>query len=144
MNGDGAPHGSSPTPSWAAVAGISHSTGSRRLPDPLVDADMDGVARLLSDGLAEAGFHRQPVRTVALRHQRAVERLAVDHAADLHEPARAEKLRRVCHHDARPRTRVVALLKLGVELAEHDTDTLTALTRPGARQVAWGSYAAAS
>jgi hypothetical protein len=81
---------------------------SRRLPDPLVDADVDGVARPLADRLAELRLDGQPVRAVPLRHERAVERLAVDHAADLHEPARAEELRRVVHHNARPRTRIVA------------------------------------
>src|SRR5688572_5512322 len=84
---------------------------------------MDGVARLLADRLAELRFDGQPVRAVALRHERAVERLAVDRAADLHEPARAEELRRVVHHDAGPRTWVVALLEPGVELSQHDTET---------------------
>jgi hypothetical protein len=59
----------------------------------LVDADMDGVARPFADRLAEH-FDGQPVRAVALRHQRAVERIAIDRAADLDEPARAEELRR--------------------------------------------------
>ena len=67
----------------------------------------------------------QPMRAVALRHERAVERLAVDRAADLHQPARAEERGGVVHDDARPRTRVVALLKLGVELSQHDTETLS-------------------
>src|SRR5215217_3606722 len=49
------------------------------------DADVDGVAGLLADRLTELGLDREAVRPVALRHQRAVERLAVDDAADLHE-----------------------------------------------------------
>ena len=51
---------------------------------------MDGVTRLLADRVTELRFDRQPVRAIALGHQRAVERLAVDHTADLHEPTRAE------------------------------------------------------
>src|SRR5688572_2725845 len=103
---------------------MSLAAAPRRLPDPLVDADMDGVARPLADRLAELRLDGQPVRAVALRHERALERLAVDRAADLHEPARAEELRRVVHHNARPRTWVVALLKPGGELSQHDTETL--------------------
>jgi hypothetical protein len=61
------------------------------------------------------------VGAVALRHQRALERHAVDRAADLHEPARAEELGHVAHHHARPRTWVVALVKLSVELSQHDS-----------------------
>ena len=95
-----------------------------RSADALVDPDADGVARLLADRLAQRGPHGQPVRAVALRHQRALERLAVDRAADLHEPARLEELGRVVHHDARPCTWVVALLELGVEFSQHATETL--------------------
>src|SRR3954454_1753533 len=108
------------------------------LPDPLVDADVDGVARLLADRLAQLRPDGQPVRAVALRHQRAVERLAVDLAADLHEPARAEQLRHVVHHDARPRTRVVALVKLGVELSEHVSETLACAVDFRAARSSWG------
>jgi hypothetical protein len=50
------------------------------------------------------------VRAVALRHQRAGERLAINRTADLHEPARPEELGHIVHHYARPRARVVALL----------------------------------
>src|SRR5687767_15071837 len=107
-----------------AIEPLAMLAAAPRLPGPLVDADMDGVARALADRLAELRLDGQPVRAVALRHERAVERLAVDRAADLHEPARAEELRRVVHHDARPRTWVVALLKPGVELSHHDTETL--------------------
>ena len=64
------------------------------------------------------------VRAVPLGHQRAVERLAVDHTADLHEPASAEQLRFVVDHDARPRTGVLAFLKVGVELFDHDAESL--------------------
>src|SRR4029450_8620315 len=64
---------------------------------------------------------RQPGLAAPLLHERAVERLAVDRAADLHEPAGAEELRRIVHHHARPRTWVVALLKPGVELSQHDS-----------------------
>jgi hypothetical protein len=70
---------------------------------------MHGVARLFADRFAQARLDRQPVRAVALRHQRAVERLAVDRAADLHEPSRGEELCHVVHNDARPRTRLSPL-----------------------------------
>ena len=61
-----------------------------QLSDPLVDSDVDGVARLLADRLSQRRLDREPVRAVALDHQRAGERLAVDRAADLHEPAGTE------------------------------------------------------
>jgi hypothetical protein len=38
-----------------------------------------------------------------------------------HEPTSAEELGDVIHHHARPRTWVVALVKLGVELSQHDS-----------------------
>src|SRR4051794_18960807 len=78
---------------------------------------MDRVTRVLADRLAERRLDREPVGAVALRHQRTVERLAVDRTADLHEPTRAEQLGHVVHDHARPRTGVVALLKLSVELS---------------------------
>src|SRR5215204_3265613 len=52
---------------------------------------MDGVARPLADRLAELRLDGQPVRAVPLRHERAVERFAVDRAAALDEPARVPK-----------------------------------------------------
>jgi len=91
----------------------------RRLSDPLVDPDVDAVARLLANRLSQRRLDREPVRAVTLGHQRADERLAVDRTTDLHEPAGAEELRHVGHHHARPRAWVVALLKLGFELAQH-------------------------
>src|SRR5206468_37130 len=84
--------------------------------DALVDPDADRVARLLADRPAQLGPDGQPVRAVALRHQRAVERLTVDRAADLHEPTGAEQRRHVVQDDARPGSRVVALVERGVEL----------------------------
>src|SRR3954452_12404844 len=118
---DGSSRGTSPLPPRAHARGaqarrsdaLLHHRGSRRisltsLPDPSVDADVHRVARLLPNRLAELRLDRKSVRAVALRHQRAVKRLAVDRAADLHKPARAEELRRVVHHDARPCTYVVA------------------------------------
>ena len=49
--------------------------------------------------------------------------------------ARAEERRRVVHHDARPRTWVVALLKWGVEFSQHGRDSprTTELIAGGAR-----------
>ena len=55
-----------------------------QLSDPFVDSDVDGVARLFADRLSQRRLDREPVRAVALGHQRASERLAVDRAADLH------------------------------------------------------------
>src|SRR4051794_19590667 len=95
------------------------STPARELPDPLLDPDVDGVARLLADRLPQRRLDRKPVGAVALGHERADERFAVDRSADLHEPAGAEQLSRVVHHHARPRTGAVTLLKLRVELSEH-------------------------
>jgi hypothetical protein len=92
-----------------------------QLSDPFVDSDADGVARLFADRLSQRRLDREPVRAVALGHQRARERLAVDRAADLHEPAGTEELGHVIHEHARPRTGVVALLKLGFELSQHDS-----------------------
>jgi hypothetical protein len=95
--------------------------GAGQLPDPFVDPDADGVARLLADRLSQRRFDRQPVGAVALGHQRARERLTVDRSPDLHQPAGTEQLGHVVHQHARPRTGVVALLKLGVELSQHDS-----------------------
>src|SRR3954470_20872760 len=94
------------------------------LSDPLVDPDVHRVAGLLADGLAQGRADREPVRAVALGHERAVERLAVDRAADLHEPAGVEELRHVVHHDARPCAGVVASLKLRAEFGDHAHRTL--------------------
>ena len=57
-----------------------------QLSNPLVDSDVDGVARLFADRLSQRRLDREPMRAVALGHQRASERLAVDRASDLHEP----------------------------------------------------------
>src|SRR5579862_7094085 len=59
------------------------------------------------------------MRAVALGHQRAGERLAVDRAPDLHEPTSTKQLGHIGHQYARPSTSVVTLLKLGIELSQH-------------------------
>jgi hypothetical protein len=92
-----------------------------QLSDPFVDLDVDSVARLLADRLSQRRLYWEPVRAVTLGHQRARERLPIDRAADLHEPAGTEQLGHVIHQHARPRTWVIALLKLGVELSQHDS-----------------------
>jgi hypothetical protein len=56
--------------------------------------------------------------TVALRDERAVERLPVDRAADLHEPASAEELRRIVpspRTSTRPRCRASQAGRLATE-----------------------------
>ena len=58
----------------------------RRLPDPLVDADMDGVARLLADRFTDVSLYRQLVRAIAHGHKRAAEWTAVNRASDLSRP----------------------------------------------------------
>src|SRR3954454_5977581 len=94
------------------------------LADPLVDPDVDGVAGLLADRLPQGGLDGEPVGSVALGHQGAVERRAVDLAADLHETVGAEQPLHVVEHHAGPRAWVVALVELGVELLEHDPLTV--------------------
>ena len=77
--------GSNPSPSLreqSEVLVFGCVSRSRRwasaLLDALVDADVDSVPGLLADGLSELRFDRQPVRAVALRHERAVDRLIID------------------------------------------------------------------
>lgn len=67
-----------------------------------------------------AALTGESVRAVALRHQRARKRLAIDGTADLDKPAGTEELEHIVDHHARPRTGVVALLKSAVELTQHD------------------------
>ena len=55
-------------------ASTAVAVGDVRLSDPLVDADVYGVAGLL----AVARSDRKPVGAIALRHQSALERLAID------------------------------------------------------------------
>src|SRR3977135_616998 len=100
----------------------------QQLADPLVDPDVDGVARFLADRLAQRRPDREPMRAVALRHQCAGERLAIDRTADLHEAAGTEELGHIVDHHARPCAWVVALLELGVELSQHDSSDFR--TRP--------------
>jgi hypothetical protein len=61
-----------------------------QLSDPFVDSDADGVARLFADPLSQRRLDREHVHAIALGHQRGREWLAVDRAADLHEPAGTE------------------------------------------------------
>src|SRR5947209_14862880 len=90
-----------------------------QLADPLVDPYADGVAGLLANGLPQRRLDWEPVCPVTLRHQSAHERLTVDRTADLDKPSCTEELGHIADHHARPRTRVLALLKLRVELSQH-------------------------
>jgi hypothetical protein len=52
------------------------SNGGGRPGYPLADSDVNTVARLSANALAERRYDREPVRAVALRHQRALKRLS--------------------------------------------------------------------
>src|SRR4051795_7019845 len=88
--------------------------------DALVDSHVDGVAGLLADGLPQRRLYWQSVAAIALWHQRAGEGFAVDGPSDLHEPAGREPFRHVMDDHAGPRARIVALLKLSIEVSWHD------------------------
>src|SRR5579863_6076005 len=90
-----------------------------RSADPLVDPDVDRVSRLLAAGGPQSGPHRQPVGAVALCHERASERFAVDHGTNLDQTPGTEKLLNIVDNDARPGAWVVSLLEGGVELFQH-------------------------
>jgi hypothetical protein len=92
---------------------------NRQSADPLVDPDVDRVSCLLADGGSQRGPHWQPVGTVALRHQRASERFAVDHTTNLDQTPGTEELVHIVDNNARPGTRVLSLLKGSVELFQH-------------------------
>ena len=99
---------------------LAQKLGASQLVDPVLDLDVDRVARLLADGLPQHRSDREPVRAVALGHQRPGERLAVDRPPDLHEAAGTEEFGHIVQHHARPSAWVVAFLKLGVEFLDHD------------------------
>src|SRR4051812_35157266 len=82
-----------------------------RLADAFVQTHEDGVASRLADGRSDVGPDRELVRAVAERHERALERHAVDGAADLHETLRPEELSGIVHDYIGPCSLVVALLK---------------------------------
>ena len=63
--------------------------------------------------LPDLGLHRQLVGAVAQRHERALERLAVEGAAHLDQPAGAEELGRPGHHHVGPAALRRALAQLG-------------------------------
>ena len=88
----------------------------RAAPQPALDGD--GVARLLADRLARARLHRELVAAVAEGHERALERLVVDGAADLHEASRPEELGGALHDDVGPGSLVLALLQRRGELSQ--------------------------
>ena len=92
---------------------------NRRSADPFVDPDVDRVSCLLADGGSQRGLYWQPVRTVALRHECACERFAVDHTTNLDQTPGTEKLMHIVDNNARPGTGVVSLLKGRVELFQH-------------------------
>ena len=81
----------------------------RQLADPLVDPDVDSVARVLADRLAQAALTGS-LCVPSPAPSGAGKRFAIDRAADLHEPAGTEELGHIVDHNARPRTEVVALL----------------------------------
>src|SRR5207248_11294140 len=60
--------------------------------EPLLQADGHRVTDLLRDGHSQLGLDGQLVRAVAQGHEGALEGLAVDGAADLHQAAGAEVL----------------------------------------------------
>src|ERR1700759_1575060 len=96
-----------------------------RLADPFVNPHVDGVAGLLADHLAQRGPHREPVRAVALGHQRAGERLTVNLPTDLDQAPGAEQFGDVIHPHAGPRAPVIALVELSIELSDHRPETLS-------------------
>ena len=96
-------------------------------------ADDDGVPGLLADGLADLGLHRQLVRAVAHRHERAPERMAVDRPADLDEAAGAEERHRLGPDDVGPAALARALLQRRGELCLHATSFRLAVRPTNAR-----------
>src|SRR6185312_13830555 len=95
------------------------------LGEPLLQMHGDEVALTLADRFADVSLHWQLVCAVAHRHERAEERMPVDRA-HLHQPARAEVLHRVGHHDICPAALRRALLQARRELSVrlHDLPAL--------------------
>src|SRR3712207_1176955 len=87
--------------------------------DPLVEAHVHRVAGRLADDLADRGLDRELVRPVTERHERALERRAVDRAADLDQAPGPEELGRAVHDDVGPGACALALLQAGGELLQH-------------------------
>jgi len=107
---------------------------SRWLTSPL-DHNADAVAFLLADGLSNLGLDGKHVRPVAQRHQRALERVAIDGPANLDETSGSEHLHRVEGRlQISPAAFVVNLLQRHLErLTSHDIeDSKTTLPPDGA------------
>jgi hypothetical protein len=84
--------------------------------DALLQANLDGLAGLLPDRFADVGLHGKLVRSIAHRHERTPEWVAVDRAPDLHQPLGPEELDRVGHDHVGPAALVGTLLQGGSEL----------------------------
>ena len=96
---------------------------------------MDGhpVPGLLTDRLPQIRLQRKLVPPVAQGHERALERVAIDGATNLHPPSGAEELGRSRHDDIRPATLVRALLEGGAEVLSILTAMSTILRSYGTR-----------
>jgi hypothetical protein len=58
--------------------------------EALIELDRDRLAGFCADRATQVGFDRQLVGAIAECHERAAERVAVDPAANLHQPAGAD------------------------------------------------------
>src|SRR5439155_11626879 len=94
------------------------------------ELDRQGVARTLADRLAHCGLHWELVRAVTQRHEGADERVPVDGAPRLHEPARTEGVGGAGHDEVSPAARLVLCCMVPRNsLSSVDTVT-TRRTRP--------------
>ena len=75
----------------------------------------NGIARLFADCLPNVCPHRQFMPAVAQRHERTLERMTVNRATDLDQPASSEKTDRLRPDDESPTALRSAFLQLGFE-----------------------------
>jgi hypothetical protein len=88
------------------------------LPDPLLDADLHGVARLLADRLAQLRFDRQPVRVVACAMS-APSNGSPSISPRIFTSPRVPKSSAASSITTHVHAPGLSLLKLGVELSQH-------------------------
>src|SRR6266545_3409620 len=96
--------------------GLAIEGRGARSPDPLLEKNGHALSRLLADHLADLGLDRQLVPAVPEGHERTLERVAVDGAADLHQTSRAEVLDRLGPDEIGVSALVRTLLQAGGEL----------------------------
>ncbi len=82
----------------------------------LLENNRHFLAGLFANGLARLGFDRQHVHAVAHGHKRTAERLTVDSAANLDQPAGAKEFGRIWHYSVGPASFVLSFLERSGEL----------------------------